>query len=210
MRGPGQGRGRRRSQSRDRSGSAGGSTPDHSRSAEPVQPADPESTAREVVLRQLTMGARTRAQLYQALVRKRIPDDVSAAVLDRFEAVDLVDDAEFSRQWVESRHAGRGLARRALAHELRQRGVAEETLKQAVDHLSADDEFIAAREVVRRKLRTLSRPGSGTGAPPEDPERLTRRLAGLLARKGYNGSVAWRAIREEYAAFADAEMDADS
>lgn len=143
-----------------------------------------------MVLRQLTMGARTRAQLQQALARRHIPDDVSAAVLDRFEAVDLVDDAEFARQWVESRHAGRGLAKRALAHELRQRGVAEETLIGAVERVTSDDELSAARELVRRKLRAMSGPAAA------DPERVTRRLAGLLARKGYSGPVAWQAIRE--------------
>jgi regulatory protein len=143
------------------------------------------------------MGARTRAQLQQALARRRIPDDVSAAVLDRFEAVDLVDDAEFARQWVESRHAGRGLAKRALAHELRQRGVAEATLKGAVEQVTAEDELSAARELVRRKLRSM------TSASATDPERVTRRLAGLLARKGYSGPVAWQAIRDENAALAE-------
>jgi regulatory protein len=160
----------------------------------PKVPADPAAAARAIVLRQLTMGARTRAQLEKALARRQIPDDVSSAVLDRFEAVDLVDDEQFARQWVESRHAGRGLARRALAHELRQRGVAEDTVKDAIDQVSGDDELAAARQLVRRKLATMS---------SLDPERATRRLAGMLARKGYGGPVAWQAIREENSALAD-------
>lgn len=136
------------------------------------------------------MGARTRAQLQQAMARKQIPADVARAVLDRFEEVDLVDDEEFSRQWVQSRHLGRGLARRALAHELRQRGVAEETLKSAVDELSSDDELIAARDLVRRRAVSLR---------SDDPQRRIRRLAGMLARKGYGGAVAMQAIRLELA-----------
>ena len=162
---------------------------------ERTPPADPEAAARAIVLRQLTMGPRTRAQLSQALARRLIPDDVAAAILDRFEAVDLVDDEEFARQWVESRHAGRGLARRALAHELRQRGVADDTVKDAVGQVSSEDELTTARELVRRKLATMS---------SLEPERVTRRLAGLLARKGYSGPVAWQAIREESAAAAQA------
>jgi regulatory protein len=136
------------------------------------------------------MGARTRAQLQQAMARKAIPEDVATAVLDRFEEVDLVDDKEFARQWVQSRHVGRGLARRALAYELRQRGVAEETLKSAVDQLSSDDELTAARELVRRKVLSTRN---------DDPQRRVRRLAGMLARKGYGGSVAMSAIRVELA-----------
>ena len=152
--------------------------------------ADPAAVAREIVLRQLTMGPRTRAQLQRAIARKEVPEDVVTAVLDRFEEVDLVDDEEFARQWVQSRHLGRGLARRALAYELRQRGVADETVKNAVNEVSSDDELSAARELVRRKA---------IGMRNDDPQRRVRRLAGMLARKGYGGAVAMQAIREELA-----------
>jgi regulatory protein len=169
------------------------------RAAESVA-ADPTAAAKSIVLRQLTMGPRTRAQLRQAMARKQIPEDVVNAVLDRFEEVDLVDDDEFSRQWVQSRHLGRGLARRALAHELRQRGVAEETLQTAVEAVSSGDELLAARELVRRKAATM-----GT----DDPQRRIRRLAGMLARKGYGGGVAMQAIREELADFDLPDLDDD-
>jgi regulatory protein len=161
--------------------------------------ADPTAAAKAIVLRQLTMGPRTRAQLRSAMARKDIPEDVANAVLDRFEQVDLVDDEEFSRQWVQSRHLGRGLARRALAHELRQRGVADETVKNAVDEVSPDDELTAARELVRRKA---------AGMQNDDPQRRIRRLAGMLARKGYGGGIAMQAIREELADLADAAEEA--
>ncbi|MBA3250380.1 MAG: regulatory protein RecX, partial [Geodermatophilaceae bacterium] len=77
-------------------------------------PGDPESTARIICLRLLTLAPRTRAQLAQALERRGVPPAASEAVLDRFDEVGLIDDAAFSRAWVASRHAGRGLAGRAL------------------------------------------------------------------------------------------------
>jgi len=162
--------------------------------------ADPAAVAREIVLNQLTMGARTRAQLQKAMAHQEIPEDVATTVLDRFEEVDLVDDEEFARQWVQSRHLGRGLARRALAYELRQRGVADDTVKNAVEAVSAADELLAARELVRRKAVSMRN---------DDPQRRIRRLAGMLARKGYGGPVAMQAIREELAEFdlPDAEDD---
>ena len=159
--------------------------------------ADPEAVARAVALRQLTSGPRTRAQLAAAMKRRNVPEDVAEAVLDRFEDVSLVDDEEFARQWVTTRHVGRGLARRALSYELRQRGVADDVVKDAVGELTADDELAAARELVRRRAPAMR---------GDDPARRTRRLAGMLARKGYSGAVAMRAIREELnAADDDAE-----
>lgn len=152
--------------------------------------ADPEAVARSIVLRQLTIAPRTRAQLADTLARRGVPEEVASALLDRFEEVDLVDDEQFSRMWVHSRHTGRGLSRRALRYELRQRGVAEETVREAVDEISPDDELAAARDLVRRRLPALR---------ADDPARRTRRLAGMLARKGYGQGVALRAIREEVA-----------
>ncbi len=170
--------------------------------------ADPESVARAIVLRQLTVGPRTRAQLTDSLLRRGVPQDVGDRVLDRFEEVELVDDTEFARQWVVSRHTGRGLARRALAFELRHRGIDDETARAAVGEIGDDDELAAARALVRRRLPATS---------GDDPARRARRLAGMLARKGYSSGVAMRAIRDcvaEGAAVADHEdallgLDAD-
>jgi len=148
---------------------------------------DPAELARAIALRQLAAGPRTRAQLAMAMARRGVAPDVIEAVLDRFEEVDLVDDAEFARQWVTTRHAGRGLARRALAYELRHRGVADQAVREAVDLLDPGSELATARELVRRRL--------AAGAD-EDPQRRIRRLAGLLARKGYGAGVAHRVIRE--------------
>jgi regulatory protein len=161
--------------------------------------ASPENVARAIVLRQLTIAPRTRAQLVQALARRGVPDEVTRALLDRFEEVDLVDDEQFSRRWVRSRHAGRGLSKRVLAHELRTRGVADATIREAVDEIGPGEELAAARELVRRRLPALR---------GDDRVRRTRRLAGMLARKGYGPGTALQAIREELAALAlDAEAD---
>lgn len=140
------------------------------------------------MLRQLTAGPRSRAQLAAVLARRGVPDAVAAVVLDRFEQVDLVDDEQFAQQWVSSRHSGRGLAGRALAHELRQRGVAEEVLREAVQQIDPQLELRTARELVRRRLPSMQ---------SDEPARRTRRLAGMLARKGYSGDVALQAIRTE-------------
>ena len=155
---------------------------------------DPDELARAVVLRQLTAGPRTRRQLADALARKGIEDDVIARTLDRYEELRLVDDEAFAEAWVETRHHGRGLSRRALAYELRHRGVEDATVREAVAEISADDELAAARRIVRSRLPSTR---------GDYPARRMRRLAGILARKGYGQGVAMRAIREELQATGD-------
>ncbi len=166
--------------------------PDRSGSREPAdqpadQPADPEAVARLICLRLLTAAPRTRAELAAALRRRRIPAEAAEAVLGRFAEVKFIDDAMFAAAWVESRHHGRGLARRALAAELGQRGVSRGDIKAAVDRLSPETELATARALVERKL------ASTRGLP--GPVRA-RRLAGLLARKGYSASLSYRVVRE--------------
>src|ERR1700722_3567356 len=162
---------------------------------------DPEARAREVCLRLLTLAPRTRAQLADALRKRGIPDEAADAVLGRYEDVGLIDDAAFARAWVESRHYSRGLAGRALHAELRQRGVAADEIRAAIDEqLGPDAEGGAARRLVAGKLAATR------GLPPE---QRTRRLAGLLARKGYPAGLAFRVIREALEAEGEAAFPED-
>jgi regulatory protein len=162
---------------------------------------DPEARAREVCLRLLTLAPRTRAQLADALRKRAIPDEAANEVLSRFEDVGLIDDAAFARAWVESRHHSRGLAGRALSAELKQRGVAADEIRAAIDEqLSPDAEVSAARRLVATKL-------AGTRGLP--PEQRTRRMAGLLARKGYPAGLAFRVIREALEAEGEAVLPED-
>jgi regulatory protein len=148
---------------------------------------DPESVARIICLRLLTAAPRTQAELAAALRRKGVPDAAADAVLARFAEVKLIDDATFARAWVESRHHSRGLAGRALSAELRRRGVAQEDITSALDELDPEQEVATARELVGRRL-------PGTRGQP-GPARM-RRLVGMLARKGYSPSLAFRIVRE--------------
>jgi regulatory protein len=153
--------------------------------------ADQESVARAILLDALTGQARSRRELRAKLRKKAVPDDLAERLLDRFTEVGLVDDAAFARSWVESRQRSRGLARRALAQELRRKGVDQESASVALDDIDPEQEKETARLLVRKRLRTLRGVDSTTA---------TRRLAGLLARKGYPAGMAFAVVRDELAA----------
>ncbi len=135
----------------------------------------------------LTVAPRTSAQLAEAMRRKGVPAEAAEAVLGRLAEVGLIDDAAFAHAWVESRHHGRGLSRRALAAELQRRGVPGEDVRAAVGVLGPDQEVATARRLVLRAM-------AGTKSRPL-PVRI-RRLVGLLARKGYPAPLAYRVVRE--------------
>lgn len=150
-----------------------------------------EEQARALCLRLLTARARTRAELAGQLAKRGYPDDVRDRVLDRLAAVGLVDDAEFAAQWVQSRRGKAGKSRRALAAELHTKGVDNEVIGTALAGIDAAAERDRAGELVRAKLRreTLS-----------DEAKVSRRLVGMLARRGYGQNLACEVVLAELAA----------
>jgi len=153
--------------------------------------ADPESVARTILLDALTGRARSRAELADRLAAKGVPADLGERLLDRFTEVGLVDDARFAEGWVHGRQQAKGLARRALAAELRRKGVDDEVAREALDTLPPEAEVEAARHLVRRRMRSLR---------SVDDQTAVRRLVGMLGRKGYPPGTAYAVVREELAA----------
>lgn len=148
---------------------------------------DPESVARNLCLRALTGAPKTRQQLADLLERRGVPENAAEVVLDRLVEVGLIDDEAFAEAWVSSRQSGRGLARRALKAELRAKGVDDEVAATAVLAVDDDDERETARRLVERKLPSMRRLDRATA---------TRRLMGMLARKGYSGGLAAGVVRD--------------
>ncbi len=185
--------GARRRRSRNTGGGEGfaadGPAPGSSVAADPEP--DPASVARAIVLRQLTSSAKSRQQLSRKLAERNIPEDVAEAVLDRFQEVRLIDDAEFADMWVRSRSQSRKLAKGALRRELSDKGIDADTAAAALEQLSDADEEAAARVLVEKKLR----PGLDLSDRAER-DRITRRLASMLARKGYQPAQAFRVVGE--------------
>lgn len=148
---------------------------------------DPEATARQLCLAALTGAAKTRQQLASMLADREIPEDAATAVLDRFAEVGLVDDAAYAAAWISSRQTGRGLSKRALAQELKTKGVDPEVAAVALEAVDPQDEWDAARALVAKKVPAMRRLDCATA---------TRRLIGMLARKGYGGGLAAIVVRE--------------
>ena len=152
--------------------------------------ADRVGFARTSCLRLLERGPRTRAELAAALANKGVPDDAAEQVLSRFAEVGMIDDALFASMWVTSRHRGRGLASRALSQELRRKGVDGEVAQAALEELDPEQELATARALVQRRL---------AGTRGLTPDAQVRRLAGMLACKGYPAGTAFRVVREALA-----------
>ena len=146
--------------------------------------------AREIVLRRLDRSAAPRAALADLLGRKEVDPRVAAEVLDRLEAAGVIDDAAYAARLARTRFAEKGAARRAIAEELRRKGLGDRDIAAALDQIDSNDEDTAALALARKKL-------SATRHLPWEVRR--RRTAAMLGRKGYSREVTMRAIAVAHA-----------
>ena len=141
--------------------------------------------AREVVLRRLDRSAAPRAALAELLTRNGTDPRVAGEVLDRLEAAGVIDDDAYAARLARTRFAEKGAARRAIADELRRKGLGERSVTAALAQIDGEDEAGAALALARKKL--IATRGL-------DPTVRRRRAAAVLGRKGYSASVAMGAV----------------
>ena len=151
-----------------------------------------EELARALCLRLLTARARTRAELAGQLAKRGYPDDLSTRVLDRLTDVGLLDDADFAEQWVHSRPANAGKGKRALAAELHTKGVDNDVITSVLGGINPAAERGRAEQLVRSRLR---REKLGDDADV----RVSRRLVAMLARRGFDQTMAYDVVSAELA-----------
>jgi len=166
------------------------------RAARTAEEADPYTRAKTIVYNQLAYSAKTRGQLRKKLQAEGFDAELIESLLDKFEAAKLIDDAEYAQTFVAQKSRTKKLSRAALRRELAERGVRGEEAENALAQRTDEQEREDAAELVRKKLR----PGMDLSDRAEK-DRVTRRLLGMLARRGYSSSVSMSVIREELAAY---------
>lgn len=143
--------------------------------------------AREVALRLLDSRSRSSGELRQAMTHKGFCEDTANEVVARLTRVGLVNDEAFARMLVSERLRGSGKTGRALVEEMRRKGLDESIIEEALKQVGEDELRERARDLAERRLRSM-------GSISRDV--AYRRLAGMLARKGYAPSLSISVIVE--------------
>jgi regulatory protein len=139
-------------------------------------------------LRLIELKPRSVHEIRDKLAKKGIDKAEIEAVILTLETIGLLDDVKFARDWIENRQHFRPMGVIRLRQELFAKGIDREIMDQAIaDYKSNTDEFPAALDLARRKMKLYRK---------LDAEAAKRRLAGFLARRGYEVSVVSRVLKE--------------
>lgn len=162
------------------------------------QPIDPEEYDNWLMVRQyrhaldravgyLAERAHSRREIEERLLRIGYRPCTVEMVLYKLEREKLLDDADFARQWVESR-ANHKLGRSRIAQELRRKGVSQEEAEAALAAIDEEDQLASALSLAQKAAARIK--------PGEDLRKAANRIAGMLARRGFQWDVAKEAIRQ--------------
>lgn len=153
-----------------------------------LQAEEAREVAIQKALRFLGYRARSVREVRENLQKHEIPEAVIELTLNRLQETGLLNDQEFAQAWVENRNTFRPRSRRALALELRRKGLDDEVIQQTLEQ-NVNEESLA-REAARKYLRKVER--------LEWPE-FRSRLGGFLGRRGFAYAVVAPVLREIWA-----------
>lgn len=139
-------------------------------------------------LRLLELRGRSVRDIRDKLKLKGAPPADIDLVIDDLLSLGLLDDEKFARDWIDSRRHFRPTGVVRLRQELFAKGIDREIVDQTVrEYKSNSDEFPAALDLAKRKLKLYRK---------LDTDTARRRLAGFLARRGYEASVVSKVLKE--------------
>ena len=134
----------------------------------------------------LAARARSKREIEQKLLQAGYRPCTVEMVIYKLQRENLLDDADFARQWVESRQHHK-LGRSRIAQELRHKGVSQEEAEEAMAIIEDEDQLAGAVALAKKAAARIK--------PGEDMRKATNRIAAMLARRGYSWDIAKEAIR---------------
>lgn len=159
---------------------------------ERLEERDSFEKARNRALRFLSYRPRSEAEVRRYLRDKGVTSAVEEEIIERLTRAKLLDDVAFARYWVENRERFKPRGVRMLRYELRQKGVDDKTIAQALADLDEKESAYRAATQRGRRLAHL------------DQVSFRRKLSAYLQRRGFPYRVVnpavervWQELRAE-------------
>jgi regulatory protein len=158
-----------------------------------LQDEDSRERAYQQAMLFLGYRARSEKEIRQNLKKHEYSEGVIEETLERLRKAGLANDNEFARAWVENRNTFRPRSKKALAIELRQKGLDDEAIQASLS--TVDEDALAYETSLKRaaRLKGLER------------SEFRKKLSEFLIRRGFSYSVAASAVSRVWS-----EMQAES
>lgn len=136
-----------------------------------------------LVLNLVARRPRSEKELRDYLRRKKYDEAVADTLLNKLSKSGLLNDEDFAQRWVENRRLLKPTSRRKLQLELRQKGIASETIEEVLSNDQTTD-LDSLKDLINRKRR-------------QTKYNDNTKLMQFLARQGYSYNDIRTALRSE-------------
>lgn len=133
----------------------------------------------------LAARARSTHEVEQKLLQAGYRPCTVEMVLYKLQRENILDDADFARQWVEARTTHK-LGRSRIAQELRRKGIDQDEAEAALAAIEPEDQLAGAIALAEKAALRVK--------PGEDRRKSAARISAMLARRGYSWDVVKEAV----------------
>lgn len=152
--------------------------------------------AKQAALNYVNYKPRTKTEVTRHLEHKGFASKPISSALIWLETYGYIDDRAFAEAWIEERSRSKGKGRQALYHELKQKGIDEERIREALDAFTDEDERELAREwAYKRYERVKHLPWV----------QVERRVGSFLQRRGFPFALILDVLQELRAVHSESE-----
>lgn len=120
-----------------------------------LQQEDAREVAFQSALRYLNYKPRSEEQVREHLRQRQTPEEVVDLVVSRLKDNGMLDDVRFARNWVEQSQEHRPRSRRAIAFELKRKGIAPDVIKESLQKVNEAELAYQAAARQSKKLAGL-------------------------------------------------------
>jgi regulatory protein len=129
-------------------------------------------------------------------LEKGFGEDVVQTTLDKLQEKGYLDDYYFARLWIENRNTFRPRSSRLLTYELHQKGVADETIKQALEQFGGDENELAYQAGIKKAIKCRD----------ETKFDFRKKVGGFLGRRGFHYGIVKPTVEKLWENFAAEEV----
>lgn len=146
------------------------------------------------LLRFVMVRPRSEKEVTEYFRRKEVHESMHAEMIGKLKHLDLLNDLEFARWWIDQRIRFKNKAKRVIIQELRMKGVSQNNIDDAFGDTIVDEEKMA-KEILSKKeykwknmepkiaLQKMSQYLAGKGFSWEVIEKVTKKTVGDKSQK---------------------------
>jgi len=164
---------------------------------EKLQKEDTYEIAFQKSLQFINYRPRSIEETRQRLIKKGFSDEVIECTLEKLLEKNWLDDLDFARQWIENRNTFRPRSDRLLAYELRLKGLADDTITQALAKYSGDETELAYQAGIKKAKKCRD----------EDKFDFLKKVGGFLGRRGFHYGIVKPTVERLWEDFASPEHE---